>query len=113
VQRQETVDGHVARCNAGDEGVGICEQPVRVPFSTGTMTGCSLRRLQELAVQPHEDLRHLASASPQATKESEAANSPSECCSTLSFATSFGERGAGGWGRSRGGGRGSRRGSGR
>jgi hypothetical protein len=39
--------------------------------------------------------------------------SPSECCSTLRFATGFGKGWAGGWGRSRGGGRGSRRGSGR
>ena len=27
---------------AGDEGVGIWEQPVRVPFSNSAMTGCSL-----------------------------------------------------------------------
>jgi hypothetical protein len=39
---------------AGDEGVGIRKQLVRVPFNTGAMTSCGLRRLQEPAMHLQE-----------------------------------------------------------
>jgi hypothetical protein len=69
------------RCNAGDEGVGTREQLVRVPIQHGTLTRWSLRRLQELAKSATMSIH----AATQATKESERANSLSECQSNTAL----------------------------
>ena len=49
MQLQEKHETSPMDRTAGDEGVGIREQLVRVPFNTGAMTSCALRRLQEKA----------------------------------------------------------------
>ena len=93
---------------AGDEGVGTGEQLVRVPFNSGAMTSCALRRLQEPAVHLQE--KHEASPMDRTAGDEGVGTGerPSECHSTEPFSTTFGKR-ADRWGGSRDGSRRGRR----